>query len=283
MRALDLRRTMNDTRGAAIESYTLGMLLDYQGRFGAAVNSKQTALNTFQELKDKTYWMAEIQGGYAQALILAGRGDESKSYLDDALNLAREVKNEGMVSQTISFQGNAAYYLSRRHKSGAGIVRGGIEGCQPEQRTRKNPAGEDQSGGSCDPGRAGAAGYRNIATTSAACREPGIKVHASGELGHHGGSHVKVKDRTHARLELERALLQADKLGLKSLSAQAHYLLASIFQASGDQVEAKQHYQETLQLIDAMKSDPGADKILQRSDFKTMYAEATRGSQSIKG
>jgi tetratricopeptide (TPR) repeat protein len=61
-------------------------------------------------LKDKTYWMAEIQGGYAQALILAGRRDESKSYLDDALNLARELKNEGMVSQTLGFQGNAAYY-----------------------------------------------------------------------------------------------------------------------------------------------------------------------------
>jgi ornithine cyclodeaminase/alanine dehydrogenase-like protein (mu-crystallin family) len=34
------------------------------------------------------------------------------------------------------------------------------------------------------------------------------------------------------------------RLGLKPLSAQAHYLLAGIFQASGDQVEAQQHYQE---------------------------------------
>ena len=72
MRALDLRRSINDTRGAAIESYSLGTLFDYQGRFGAAVNSKQSALKTFRDLKDRTFWMAEMLGGYAEALTLAG-------------------------------------------------------------------------------------------------------------------------------------------------------------------------------------------------------------------
>jgi hypothetical protein len=81
---------------------------------------------------------------------------------------------------------------------------------------------------------------------------------------------------------LERALLQADKLGLKPLSAKAHYLLAGMFRASDNQLEAQQHYQEALQLIDAMHDDPGADKLLQRSDFKTMYEESTRWSQSVK-
>ena len=73
MRALDLRRSINDTRGAAIESYSLGTLFDYQGRFGAAVNSKQEALKTFRDLKDRTFWMAEMLGGYGEALTLAGR------------------------------------------------------------------------------------------------------------------------------------------------------------------------------------------------------------------
>jgi hypothetical protein len=31
-----------------------------------------------------------------------------------------------------------------------------------------------------------------------------------------------------------------------------------------------------------MHDDPGADKLLQRSDFKTMYEESTRWSQSVK-
>src|SRR5438034_295154 len=110
MRALDLHRSMEDIRGTAVESYMLGMMFDYQGRFGAALNSKQQALKTFQDLKDRTYYMAEIQGGYGEALILAGRGQEAKTYLDDALSLARDLKNDGMISQTLAFQGDAAYY-----------------------------------------------------------------------------------------------------------------------------------------------------------------------------
>ena len=110
MRALDLRRSMNDPRGAAIESYSLGTLFDYQGRFGAAVNSKQEALKTFRDIKDRTSWMAGVLGGYAEALILAGRGDEAKSYLDEALSLSRELKNDGMAAETLGFQGDVFFY-----------------------------------------------------------------------------------------------------------------------------------------------------------------------------
>ncbi len=81
LRALDLRRSMDDPQGAAIESYSLGTLFGYQGRFGAAIKSNQEALKTFRDIKDRTPWMARVLGGTAQALILAGRGDEAKSYL----------------------------------------------------------------------------------------------------------------------------------------------------------------------------------------------------------
>ncbi len=74
------------------------------------INSKQDALKTFQDLKDRTFWMADIQGGYGESLILAGRGDEAKTYLNEALSLARELKNDGLVAQTLVFQGDAAYY-----------------------------------------------------------------------------------------------------------------------------------------------------------------------------
>jgi eukaryotic-like serine/threonine-protein kinase len=282
MRALDLRRTMNDTRGAAIESYTLGMLLDYQGRFGAAVNSKQTALNTFQELKDKTYWMAEIQGGYAQALILAGRGDESKTYLDEALNLARELKNEGMVSQTLGFQGNAAYYRGDT-KGAQALYEQALQAANLSKEPEKILLAKIYLAKVAIHGGQARQAIATLQPLLQQAEHLGLKYTQVESSVAMAEAMIQSKDTTHARQELEKALLQADKLLLKPLSAQAHYLLATIFQASGDQVEAKQHYQETLQLIDAMKSDPGADKILQRSDFKTMYAEATRGSQSTKG
>src|SRR5437870_3324924 len=79
MQGREIRRSLDDARGAATESYGLGTVFEYQGRFGAAVNSKQDAFKAFQRLDDKTFWMAEIEGGYGEALAAAGRGDEAKS------------------------------------------------------------------------------------------------------------------------------------------------------------------------------------------------------------
>jgi len=281
MRALDLRRSTNDTRGAAIESYTLGMILDYQGRFGAAITSKQAALKTFQDLKDKTYWMAEIQGGYAQALILAGRGNEAKSYLDDALNLSRELKNDGMISQTLSFQGDAAYYRGDSKAAGA-LYEQALQAANRSKEPEKILVAKiNLAKVAVQAGRA----QQAIATLRPLLQHAeslGLKyaqVECSVSMAE---AMIKIKDNVDAQQELDRALLQADKLGLKPLSAKANYLLATLFHASGDQVEALQHYQEALQLIDVMHDDPGADKILERSDFKTMYEEATRGSQAAR-
>ena len=279
MRALELRRSMNDTRGAGIESYTLGMILDHQGRFGAAINSKQAALSTFQDLKDKTYWMAEILGGYAQALILAGRGDEANSYLDDALKLSRELKNDGMASQTLSFQGDAAYY-----RGNSKAARALYEQALQVANLSKEPdkiliAKIDLAKVAIQEGH----GRQAIATLRPLLQQAenlGLKytqVDCSVSMAE---AMIQIKDNAHAQQELDRALLQADKLGLKPLSAKAHYLLAGILRASGNPVEAQQHYQDSLQVINGMHNDPGADKILQRSDFKTMYDEATRRSQA---
>jgi tetratricopeptide (TPR) repeat protein/predicted Ser/Thr protein kinase len=281
MRALELRRSMNDTRGAAIESYTLGMVLDYQGRLGAAITSKQAALKTFQDLKDKTYWMAEILGGYAQALILAGGGEEAKSYLDDALRLSRELKNEGMASQTLSFQGDAAYYRGDSKAAGA-LYEQALQAANRSKEPEKILIAKiSLAKVAIQQGRA----QQAIATLRPLLQQAenlGLKytqVECSVSMAE---AMIKIKDSARARQELDRALLQADKLGLKPLSAKAHYLLATLSRASGDQVEALQHYQEALQLIDAMHDDPGADKILERSDVKTMYEEATRWLQSVK-
>src|SRR5439155_23612686 len=86
---------------------------------------------------------------------------------------------------------------------------------------------------------------------------------------------IRNHDYAHAQLELSRALLRADKVGLRPLSAKAHFLLGTALRASGKAAEAQQHYSNTLQLLDAMRNEPGGDKILQRSDFKAMYDKAT--------
>jgi tetratricopeptide (TPR) repeat protein len=257
------------------------MVLDYQGRFGAAITSKQAALKTFQDLKDKTYWMAEILGGYAQALILAGRGDEARSYLDDAMNLSRELKNDGMISQTLSFQGNAAYYRGDS-KAAKALYEQALQAANRSKEPEKILiANISLAKVAIQEGRSqqAIAALRPLLQQAENLGLKYVQVECSVSMAE---AMIKIKDVAHAQQELERALLQADKLGLKPLSAKAHYLLAGIFRASDDQAEALQHYQETLQLINAMHDDPGADKILERSDFKTMDEEAIHWSQSIK-
>ena len=48
LRGLELRRSDGDKRGAAIESYSMGTLFEYQGRYGAALTAKEEALKTFR-------------------------------------------------------------------------------------------------------------------------------------------------------------------------------------------------------------------------------------------
>ncbi len=93
---------------------------------------------------------------------------------------------------------------------------------------------------------------------------------------------IQSHDNDHGQQELGRALLRADKIGLKPLSTRAHFLLGNALRESGNQTEAQQEYRSSLNLLDEMRKQPGADKILQRSDFKTIYDEATHWSQATK-
>src|SRR5262249_27004027 len=59
LRALELRRESGNKRGAALESYSVGAIFDAQGRYGAAVKSKEEALQTFRELKVRDSWLVD--------------------------------------------------------------------------------------------------------------------------------------------------------------------------------------------------------------------------------
>ena len=281
MRALSLWRSMDDTRGAAIESYTLGILFDYQGRFGAAVNSKLDALKTFQQLKDKTTWMAEIQGGYGESLTLAGRGDEAKTPLNEALSLARDLKNNGIVSEILAFQGDVPYYHGDS-KSATAFY---------EQALQAATASKEP-----DRILVAKVALAKIAATEGSAQQAIISLHQLAQQASDQGvpnisvecsiaaseAMIRNHDYTHAQQELERALLQTDKIGLKPLSAKAHFLLGDLLHAAGKQAEAQPHFQDVLQLLDGMRQEPGADKLLDRADFKAMHDEAARWAQGTK-
>ncbi|HXZ41935.1 MAG TPA: tetratricopeptide repeat protein [Terriglobales bacterium] len=278
MRSLELHRNMEDVRGAALDSYSLGVMFDYQGRFGAAVNSKQAALKSLQDLKDKSATMTEIESGYAKSLILAGRSEEAMASLDDALSLAREQKNDGLVSQTLGFQGDAAYYRGDS-KSARTLYEQALQAAVRSKEPDKIlTAKVNVAKASLQEGH-GLQAIPNLRELMQQADEQGVQNMSVECALYMAEAMLQSHDNAHAQQELGRALLRADKIGLKPLSAKANYLLGIALRDSGDQADAQQHYRTTVQLLDDMRKEPGAEKIMQRSDFKAMYDEATRESQ----
>ena len=274
MRALDLRRSIGDARGGAIESYSMGTLFGYQGQFGAAINSKQEALKTFRDLKERTFWMAEILGGYGEALTLAGRGDESQPYLEEALNLSRELKNDGLVAQTLAFQGDVAYYRGDSNSARSYYERAVLAAAPSKEPDKLLIAKTDLAKADIDAGRAAAA-ITSLRAVAKQAEDQGFAYMSVECSVYIGDAMIRNRDTAHAQQELDRALLQTDKLGLRPLGAKAHYLLATALRSSGNAADAQQHYQASLQLLDAMRKETGGEKILQRSDLKAMYDDAS--------
>ncbi len=281
MRALDLRRSMNDSRGAALESYGLGELFDYQGRYGAAINSKQDALKTFRELKDKTYWMAEILGGNGESLILAGRGDEAKSPLDEALNLSRELKNDGMVAQTLGFQADALFYQGD-YKAAHSLYEQALQAATRSKEADKILTAKVGMAEADVREKRGQQAIPSLRKAIEQLDNAGAK-YASVECSiFMAEAMMQSHDYAHARQELQRALQLADKLGQRPLSVHAHYLLATIARNSADNTEAQDNYRSVILTLDAMKKEAGAEKLLQRSDLKLMYEDSSHWLQPQK-
>jgi tetratricopeptide (TPR) repeat protein len=275
MRALDLRRNMGDKRGAAIESYSIGTVFEYQGRFGAAVNSKQEALKVFEDLKDGTIWMPEVESGYAHALILAGRGEEASQYLDKALALARDLKNNGLVAQIYNFQGDALYYKGDI-KSARSFYDRALQAANQAKEPDKiliskiNLARQDVR-----EGRA-AAGLASLRTLAQEADRQGLKYRSLECSIYAAEAMLETKKFEPAKQELERDIAQSEKLGLNPLNMLAQYLLGDVLRESGSAADAQDHYRQALRLLDTMTKDPGADKLLNRWDFSTVSTDCKR-------
>jgi tetratricopeptide (TPR) repeat protein len=250
-------------------------LFDYQGRFGAAIHGKEEALKTFRDLKDRSFWMAEILSGYGESLILAGRMDDAKSPLDEALSLARELNNDGLVAQTLGFQGDALFYKGNygaAHALYDQALQAATRSKQPEPERvlrAKIALAEVQV-----REKKGPAVIANLRTLMQEADETGLKYSAVECQLFLAEAMLEAHDATHARQELDRALLRSDKQGQQALSARAHYLLGTVARQSNDKAAARDHFRSAVDMLDTMKKDQGAENLLQRSDLKSVYEDA---------
>src|SRR5262249_22983075 len=109
-RALQYRRDAGDKHGQAIESYSMGTIFDYMGRYGAAVKAKEEALATFRDLKAHDIWLGEILSGLGNSLDLSGRLDDGAKDLDESASVAGELKNASLAAQTSRFKADRLVY-----------------------------------------------------------------------------------------------------------------------------------------------------------------------------
>ena len=282
LRALELYRSAGDKRGAAFESACMGTLFAYQGRYGAAVNAKQEALNTFRELGDRSSWMFEVLSGYGDALAQAGRGEESQKSFDEAMSLARELKNDAFVAQILNYQGDSLFYRGNL-KSAQSLYEQAMEvASHTTDRGKVLISKFNLAKAAVKEGRSQAA----IGALKGLAQEAdtlGLKYLSAECSIYLAEALVNTRDYSRARQELDRAVAKTEGLGLPTLSAKGHYLLATELRLTGKGAEAAGHYREALRLLEDIRKEAGASNVLQRADLNPIYTDSTRWSQTNRG
>jgi len=278
MRSLELRRKAGDSLGAALENHGTGMIFLYQGRNGAAVNSLQTALDGYNEAKDRTRTMAQIANDYADALTKAGRGGEAAKPLDQARNVAQELKNDNVMSDILNTQGDVLFYQ--------GDIKGAKNAYQQalqlatrakdERRILATKLNLAKSDIALDQQRTAIPVLKQLITQADSANLKYLSLQCSVALAE---AMIADKDYTGAHRFLEPLLGRSEKLGVRMETAKIHYLLGTALRLSGETSGAAGEYKQTLTALDNMKSEAGAQNLLTRSDLKHIYDDSTQYSK----
>jgi eukaryotic-like serine/threonine-protein kinase len=274
MRALQLFREAHDLHGTAMEGFSIGTVFEYQGRYGSAVSSKKQAVDDFRSVQEHSFWMGEALSGYGNALSEAGQFDAAAKSLGEALNLARELKNDDVIAEILNRQGDNAFYRGDLASANALY----------EQALRTASKTTDKNVLLLSKVDLAKAEIAEGQSQNALKLLKGI-LEERNALGlylaidcsiYEAQARMQMKDNSVAQQLLERAILQSEKSGISPLLLRAHFLLGESLRENGKPADATSHYRRALDLLESMRKDPGADSIMQRADFKTIYSESER-------
>jgi tetratricopeptide (TPR) repeat protein len=274
MRAIELYRKAGDNVGAAVLSHAMALVFQTQGRYGAALNAIQDALKPLRETGDKSPRMAQFLADFGGALGSVGRMSEASKPLDEADSLARPLKNDSLQAVILNNRADVAFYSGdwRRAKElYSGAMRAAAHGGERETilAAKMNVAKVTLAEGQSVP----ASELRHLAEQADALGVRDRSVEASVYVAQ---GMINNKDYAHARETLERGLGPSEKMGLRMQTAKIHYLLGTSLRLSGHSADAAAQYREFIRLLDDMKKDVGAEKLLERADLKSIYEESTR-------
>jgi eukaryotic-like serine/threonine-protein kinase len=274
MRALELGRKAGDSSGVAVISRQIGLVLGYQGRFGAAVKSLQDDVKAFQQQGENGHSMAEALNDLAGALARAGRGDEAAAPLDEVEKIQQALKNDALQADVLNTQGDIAFYggdlknASRLYDTALRLA----------SRTKENEV-VLLSRLNLAKVRAAEGHFQEALLTLQTLLNGKGAVNANLALEINLArvqAEIGIKDYARANHELEQELPQAQRAGVRFGLARIYYLLGTSARLSGSADRAAEYYGEAARLLDAVRGDRGAENIIRRTDFKTMYDESNR-------
>jgi len=200
----------------------------------------------------------------------------------EAQELARDQKNAGIDATVADVQSDVAFYRGDMKAARAGYEQSLRAANQAKDRTQVLSARLNLNRVSIAEGRPqpAVADLRSVIQEADRLNLKYLSVRASVELAQ---ALIATKDYAHARQELERALGRSEKLGSRLETARIHYLLGDATRLAGETPEASRQYQQALRLFDTIKKEQGAEKLFDRSDLKTIYAEANRWVSTLRG
>jgi serine/threonine protein kinase/tetratricopeptide (TPR) repeat protein len=279
--SLDISHKVNNVKEAASVSDQIGSIYMFQGHLGRAIAASQDAVKGFRAANNYSTGMIDSLNNLGATLAQAGRGDETGPVLDEAQNMARDLKNESVLGGLLNTRGDVAYYRGDMKAARSAYEQAASIATKGKERERALIAKMNLARVALAEGRKQAA----LTDLRAAVQQADnlhMKYYSIRGSVDMATAMVNLKDYSRARTELERAIPATEKLGLKLESARIHYLLGRILQLTGSTVEASSQYQLAGSLLNEIKSEPGAEKLLQRSDLKIIYDDSTRSLQPPK-
>jgi tetratricopeptide (TPR) repeat protein len=279
MRALDLNRKAGDNRAAAIQSADIAEILDTQGRYGAAVNAMQEVVNTLHQTGDRGGDVLQILSAYALALAHAGRETEAQKQLQEAQAIARELKNESAAAQLLNVEGDILFFRSDFKQAGSLYRQAAQLALRSKNREQEIVARVNLDKVAIAEGSPRAA-INDLNALAQQADSLGLKYLSVSSAVYRAEALVDAKDFARAGAELQKALGQAEKLGLRMEKAKIHYLMGTSLRMAGHAAEAAGPYRETLRLLDDMQKEAGAQDLMHRSDLHAIYTDVTQFQQS---
>ena len=274
MRALELSRKAGDERRVAIVSHQIGLVFEYQGRFGAAVKSMQDAVKSFRRQGENGLDMAEFLNDLSGALARSGRSDEAAAPLEEAEKIQQALKNDALEAGILNTRGDLAFY----HGDFKGAASSYGSALRLASRTKYsevlllskvNVARVAVSEGRFKEASRGLQTLLDAKASIAAHLSLDIHLElAQADIG--------LKDYDRANHDLEQQLPGAQRAGVRFGLARIYYLLGTSTRLNGSAQRAVDYYRQAAQLLDLIRGDTGAENILRCTDFKTMYDESNR-------